>query len=107
MLSWKIRTGFNKNNSTKRIKTNTNWFFKNHLVPHFEMEENHIFSILDDNNELIKQALADHRQLSRLFAETEDNAKTLSKIEEELEQHIRFEELVLFTEIQKLPQKNN
>jgi hypothetical protein len=101
LLSWKIRNGFNKNIDPKRIKTYANWFFETHLIPHFEMEENHIFSILDSDNELIKRALAEHRRLKRLFSETEVEAKTLSKIEEELEQHIRFEERVLFPEIQK------
>ena len=44
---------------------------------------------------------ADHRRLKRLFTESDDEAKTLSKIEEELDKHIRFEERVLFPEIQK------
>jgi hemerythrin-like domain-containing protein len=102
LLSWKIRNGFNKNVDPIRIKTYTDWFFETHLIPHFEMEENHIFSILESDNELIKRALAEHRRLKRLFSETEVEAKTLSKIEEELEQHIRFEERVLFPEIQKV-----
>lgn len=102
LLSWKIRTGFNKNISPERIKSYADWFFKNHLIPHFEMEENHIFPILDANNELVKRALAEHRRLNRLFTENEDDVKALMKIEEELEQHIRFEERVLFPEIQKV-----
>jgi len=102
LLSWKIRTGFNKNISPERIKSYADWFFKNHLIPHFEMEESHIFPILDANNELVKRALAEHRRLNRLFTENDDNIKTLMKIEEELEQHIRFEERVLFPEIQKV-----
>lgn len=102
LLSWKIRTGFNKNISPERIKSYADWFFKNHLIPHFEMEESHIFPILDANNELVKRALAEHRRLNRLFTENEDDVKALMKIEEELEQHIRFEERVLFPEIQKV-----
>ncbi len=101
LLSWKIRTGFNKNIELERIKVYADWFFKTHLIPHFEMEERHIFTILDDGNELIKKALADHRLLKRLFV-NDDLEKALSKIEEVLEQHIRFEERVLFPEIQKV-----
>ena len=66
------------------------------------MEEDHIFTILDTEHELIKRALAEHRRLNRLFNKNEDETKVLSKIEEELEQHIRFEERVLFPEIQKI-----
>ncbi|MCB0536588.1 MAG: hemerythrin domain-containing protein [Bacteroidetes bacterium] len=102
LLSWKIRAGFSKNIDPKRMKLYADWFFKTHLVTHFEMEETHIFSILSDDNILVKQALADHRRLKRLFTETEDDTKALSKIEEELDQHIRFEERVLFPVIQKV-----
>lgn len=102
LLSWKIRTGFNKNIEPKRIKAYANWFFKNYLIPHFEIEETLIFPILEPEHELIKRALAEHRRLKRLFTETENDTKNLIKIEEELEQHIRFEERILFPEIQKV-----
>ena len=102
LLSWKIRTGFNKNIDTERIWLYTDWFFKTHLIPHFELEEAYIFPILKSDDELVKKALSDHRRLKRLFSETEKDANTLNKIEEELEQHIRFEERVLFPEIQKI-----
>ena len=102
LLSWKIRTGFKKNIQPKRMRIYANWFFEHHLIPHFEIEEAHIFSILDQENELIKKALADHRRIKRLFSEENEDSKTLSRIEEELEQHIRFEERILFPEIQKV-----
>jgi|SRR5690606_60491 len=102
LLSWKIRAGFSKNVAPERIRTYANWFFENHLIPHFEIEERIIFPILEKNHEFIKRAMSEHRRLKRLFSETEDDTKILSKIEEELEQHIRFEERVLFPEIQKV-----
>ncbi|TXE10640.1 hemerythrin domain-containing protein [Gelidibacter salicanalis] len=101
LLSWKIRSGFSKNIETKRIKAYADWFFENHLIPHFTLEETHIFTILDEDHELVKRALADHRRLKRLFTNGEDATKNLHRIEEELEQHIRFEERTLFPEIQK------
>ncbi|MEW4923893.1 hemerythrin domain-containing protein [Algibacter sp. 2305UL17-15] len=102
LLSWKIRAGFSKNIEPKRIKVYADWFFENHLIPHFEKEEAHIFTILNEEHDLVKRAMADHRRLRRLFTESEDEAQTLSKIEEELDKHIRFEERVLFPEIQKV-----
>ncbi|MCB0448503.1 MAG: hemerythrin domain-containing protein [Confluentibacter sp.] len=102
LLSWKIRAGFSKNIEPNRIKTYADWFFKNHLIPHFDMEEQHIFTILEADNELVKHALADHRRLKRLFLVDEDIAAALSNIEETLDAHIRFEERVLFPEIQKV-----
>src|SRR5690606_18700127 len=101
LLSWKIRSGFNKNIDVERIKTYADWFFENELIPHFELEETHIFPLLDADNDLVKRALAEHRRLKRLFNDDKDIEKSLHKIEEELEQHIRFEERILFPEIQK------
>lgn len=101
LLAWKIRAGFNKKVDVDRIKVYADWFFKTHLIPHFEVEETHIFTILGNNNDLVKRALSDHRRLSRLFEQTEDLEKNLSLIEEELDKHIRFEERILFPEIQK------
>lgn len=105
LLSWKLREGFKKNVAIERMKTYSDWFFTTHLIPHFEIEETHIFPILDDDNELVKRALAEHRRLKRLFADTKNITKALGLIEEELEQHIRFEERVLFPEIQKAATK--
>lgn len=105
LLCWKIRTGFSKAIPEERIKKYADWFYTAHLIPHFELEENHIFPILGNNNELVKKALAEHRRLIRLFTETNTASKSLSLIEEELEQHIRFEERILFNEIQKIATK--
>lgn len=102
LLGWKIRAGFNKNIDIERIKTYADWFFETHLIPHFEKEEQHIFTILGNDNDLVKKALSEHKKLAMLFNQTEDTRKNLSLIEEELEQHIRFEERVLFPEIQKV-----
>lgn len=101
LLSWKIRSGFSKNIEFERIKSYADWFFEHQLIPHFDLEEEHIFPLLEADNDMVKRALAEHRRLKRLFAETKDVEKSLHKIEEELEQHIRFEERILFPEIQK------
>jgi len=102
LLCWKIRTGFSKGVEAARIKKYTDWFFENHIQPHFEVEEKYIFPILGNEHELVKKALSDHRRLKRLFENEEEIEKSLSLIEEELESHIRFEERVLFNEIQEI-----
>ncbi|WP_373516347.1 hemerythrin domain-containing protein [Pricia sp.] len=102
LLCWKIRTGFSKGVAAERIKCYADWFFEHHIHPHFEMEEKHLFPILGNSNELVKKAIAEHRRLGRLFNDTDEIPKSLSLIEEELERHIRFEERVLFNEVQKV-----
>ncbi|WP_086477578.1 MULTISPECIES: hemerythrin domain-containing protein [Arenibacter] len=102
LLSWKIRTGFSKGVSVERIKTYLNWFFSTHLMPHFEAEEEYIFPILGNEHELVKKAISQHRRLERLFNTSVDLKRTILLIEEELQAHIRFEERILFNEIQQI-----
>lgn len=101
LLCWKIREGMKRNVEITRIKNYVDWFWKQHLEEHFEIEEKHIFPILGNANALVKQAKAEHRRLKRFFEDTSDPLRSISLIEEELEKHIRFEERVLFNEIQK------
>lgn len=102
LLCWKIRTGFKKQIDPIRIKKYADWYYKTHIIPHFEIEEKHIFTILDKENELVKKALSEHRRLIRLFETENDLLKSLTSIEEELESHIRFEERILFNKIQEV-----
>jgi iron-sulfur cluster repair protein YtfE (RIC family) len=54
---------------------------------------------------LAKKAISTHKRLVRLFNATDDILKPLRLIEEELEKHIRFEERILFNELQKVATK--
>ena len=101
-LCWKIRTGLKKQSESDRVKKYLNWFWETHLKSHFEIEELYIFPILGEDHELIKKALAEHRRLTSLFETPDDNLKNLNMIEEELQSHIRFEERILFKEIQTI-----
>lgn len=100
LLCWKIRQGIKLNVEPERIKNYLDWFWLSYLQPHFEIEEQYVFPVLGNENELVKQALAEHRRLKRLFENGDDLSKTISLIEEKLEKHIRFEERVLFNEVQ-------
>lgn len=102
LLCWKIRQGIKLNIEPERIRKYLDWFWMSYLKPHFEIEEQYVFPILGNENELVKQALAEHRRLKRLFENENDLSKTNSLIEEELEKHIRFEERVLFNAIQSV-----
>ncbi|HYF70567.1 MAG TPA: hemerythrin domain-containing protein [Ohtaekwangia sp.] len=86
----------------KTYKIYTDWFFKNHLSPHVDIEEKYVIPVLGHEHELVKKVLSEHRRLKRLFEDTYGVSKNLSLIEEELEAHIRFEERTLFKEIQNI-----
>lgn len=102
LFSWKLRKGFSKNIATERLQKYAIWFFENEIKPHFKAEEEFVFPVLYHENELIIRALKEHRRIERLFKDTENPEKSLSQLEEELDAHIRFEERVLFNEIQKV-----
>lgn len=102
LFCWKIRAGIKKNVEVSRIKKYSDWFYQNYLVPHFEVEEKYVFPILGNDNELIKKAVSEHRKMKQLFESTTEFEKKMGLIEEELKNHIRFEERILFDEIQKI-----
>tara|TARA_R110002012_G_scaffold26086_1_gene85387 strand:- start:1000 stop:1464 length:465 start_codon:yes stop_codon:yes gene_type:complete len=102
LLCWKIRQGVKKEVEVARIKAYTEWFKIHYLDPHFEVEEEHIFPVLGNDHELVKRALKEHRRLKRLFSQDTEVEIALNNIEEELDSHIRFEERVLFNEIQEV-----
>jgi iron-sulfur cluster repair protein YtfE (RIC family) len=102
LLCWKIRQGKKLNVEVQRMKNYADWFKKTYLKSHFEAEEKYIFPILGEENELVQQALAEHRRLESLFDQENHLEKALNQIAEELDLHIRFEERLLFNEVQKI-----
>jgi len=102
LLAWKIRTGFKKGVDIDRIKPYADWYYTSHLVPHFEMEEAHVFSILAEDHPLRIQAINEHKHIKELVNKSTDLEHTLSSLADALEAHIRFEERVLFPEIQTI-----
>lgn len=100
LLCWKIREGKKKEIDPERIKAYTDFYFNSQLRPHFQFEEEEIFSLLGKDHPLVKKAETDHLRLQQLFKVEINIEKALTDIEKELEKHIRFEERVLFNEIQ-------
>lgn len=94
----RVREGLKNEVELVRIRAYTNWFQINYLEPHFEIEEKFIFPILGFNVR-VKRALANHRRIRKLLSCGCENEKVLNLLEEELTAHIRFEERILFKEI--------
>lgn len=59
-----------------------------------------VFPVLGNDHELVRAALDQHAELVRLFSINEKDYTTLKSIGELLDAHIRFEERILFNEIQ-------
>ena len=101
LLCWKIREGRKKDVETERIKAYTDYFFSSQLRPHFKFEEEELFKFLGQDHPLIKKAKRDHHRLEQLFKHDDQVDWALTEIEQELEEHIRFEERALYNEIQQ------
>ena len=100
-LCWVIREGIRQNVDSERIKNYANWYYINELEPHFEVEKEYIFSILGMENEMVKKVLTQQRRLKKHFTKEIEVEKALSRIEEELEVLIRYEEKNIFQAIRK------
>lgn len=107
LLCWKIRQGLQINISIERIKKYSDWLWNTLLKQHFMEEEKYIFTNLNESNPLIIRAKAEHKKLTGLFENSTDVAQSLRLIEKELESHIRFEERILFNELQSTLSANN
>lgn len=99
LLCQRIREGVRLRIDPERIMRYANWYFINHLSPHFAKEQEYIFPILGSDHLQVKKALSAHRRLTRLFTSHEQAERCLSRIEEELDFLVRFEEKNLFAEV--------
>ncbi|HSI76628.1 MAG TPA: hemerythrin domain-containing protein [Lunatimonas sp.] len=100
LLCFKIRQGIKLEVEEERIKKYCDWFWIEHLAPHFSEEEQFIFPVLGNDDALVRRALEEHKHLKTLFQKGQVDYDLLKKIENDLEAHIRFEERVLFNKIQ-------
>jgi hypothetical protein len=102
LLVWKIRQGFRFNIESKRIGNYINFFFENYLGDHFKEEEELLFIHLDKNDNLRITAEKDHKVLLAINEKIKTNPEpsTIKEFADIIEQHIRFEERVLFAHLQ-------
>lgn len=100
LFSWQIKQGILKNISPQRMSDYASWFWQNHIAGHFEFEEKFMLTIQDVERELVHRTMQEHAILKELFKSThEAGMKDLATL---LEKHVRFEERVLFNEIERV-----
>lgn len=102
LLCWKIREGLKRDMAVDRIKKYADYLWETQINPHFKAEEEYMFPVLGEEHEMIQQAKKEHKRLAELFNDTTNVLESLKAIEIELDDHIRFEERVLFNKIQEV-----
>jgi len=87
----------------ERIKAYVKYFWDNHLQQHFEEEETWLFTALQDA--LIERAISEHKHIGELVMTIMNIAPIqtdeLNALARLLDDHIRFEERVLFPHLEK------
>lgn len=85
LLAWKINKGISNGVEPERIIAYIDWFRKEHLEPHFIVEEEFMFPILGNEHPKVQQALQEHIQLLEgaknveNYADLDDFAELLKK----------------------------
>ena len=100
LLCWKIRRGLEDNVDPDRIGRYLTRIWEHQLKPHFHTEEQYVFPVLGKENKLIRAAISEHRTIRRLILKQPFTIKSLNRIEEKLEAHIRAEERRIFPLVQ-------
>lgn len=104
LLCWKIRAGLEHGVMPGRIISYILNLFENNLEAHFREEEQYLFPLLKPNNPSRKQAEDEHNTMRKMIAAFQNESvseKSLRNFANYLEQHIRFEERILFNIIER------
>lgn len=99
---WKIRQGLKKEVAPERIILFVEWFWQTELQPHFATEEQVLLPhIVADN--LRNRLLQEHEHIAHSIELLLHNRyrELLDNLAQMLYDHIRFEERILFNEIEK------
>jgi iron-sulfur cluster repair protein YtfE (RIC family) len=86
------------------MKKYVNYFWKDHMEPHFREEEEILFSPLVD--EMVQKAIAEHHQIKDMVErvlKTKDEAvyNELAALSEIVDAHVRYEERQLFPHLEQ------
>ena len=104
LFCWKIRKGLKTDVATERIRKYVQYFWQQHLQPHFREEEKIFFAPIKDR--LVQRAINEHKyikqQVEDLANYSKNNQrKSLAKIADMVYEHVRYEERDLFPHLER------
>ncbi len=100
VFALRLQKGIAKKAKIEDMEAYVNWFWENNLHPHFQMEEQHLFPLCDESNDLVSKAKAQHRDIKSLIDTQSKTYQLLRSLYKQIQAHIRFEERELFMRIQ-------
>ncbi|NBC56805.1 MAG: hemerythrin domain-containing protein [Bacteroidetes bacterium] len=100
VFALRLQKGISKKADLKALEAYTDWFWKNYLHPHFQLEEQHLFPMCVESNDLVLKAKAQHGDIKSLIDTQPKTYQVLKSLYQHIQAHIRFEERVFFMRIQ-------
>lgn len=100
LLCWRIKLGLTRKVEIARINDYVWHFWQGYLQAHFRLEETQVFPELGNEHPMVQRAVKEHKQIESLFTNGMRTETDFELLETMLERHIRFEERVLFPEMQ-------
>ncbi|MGE5521809.1 MAG: hemerythrin domain-containing protein [Candidatus Dadabacteria bacterium] len=100
----KVRKGIKSEVETERMVAYVKWFWKEHLERHFDEEEKWLPKGLPREHPWMKRMFNEHENFRKLMGQVTNKAsyEILGQLAQDLEDHIGFEEHLLFHEVEKL-----
>jgi len=104
LFCWKIRQGLKTAVATGRILKYVQYFWQQHLQPHFREEENIFFAPIRDR--LVQRAINEHKYIKQQIEDManysgNNERKSLAKIADMVYEHVRYEERDLFPHLER------
>lgn len=102
LFCWKIEQGIKRNIAIDRIKAYVDFFWSKHLMTHFNEEEELLLNTIKDD--FCDKAKEDHQtikdEIDRIHRDEYRGKHHYLHLAQLLNQHIRFEERVLFPHLE-------
>ena len=104
LFCWKIRQGLKTNVAMERIRKYVQYFWQQHLQPHFREEEKIFFAPIKDR--LVQRAINEHKYIKQQVEDLanysgNNERKSLAKIADMVYEHVRYEERDLFPHLER------
>lgn len=103
LFCWKLRQGIRLGVETGRMSRYVDYFWKSELQSHFKKEEELLF--IDSSDPFVSQAMDEHALLKTqieliVYSGSGTIIQQLDNVAATLDEHIRFEERILFPHLE-------
>ncbi|MGN6600919.1 MAG: hemerythrin domain-containing protein [Ginsengibacter sp.] len=104
LFCWKIRQGVKYHVAVERMIEYIRYFWDHHFATHFKEEEEFLFAQVRDKE--VQKALDDHEKIKTFIDQVsvsgmENEEDVLLELADTVDDHIRYEERVLFPHLQE------